>query len=232
MNKKTPLNLYAKIEHLIGFYQEYEKLYDKYLQIIASLNPKSILDFGCGNGRLLERLKECGFDALGIDLSCDMIQKALLKGVKAYQKDIEELSGNFELIIAVGDVLNYFNQNELNDILSKISSKLTPNGYFLADINTLHGFTHVADGLLIKEDDEYFLAVEANFQDKKLMTNFTLFEQNGEYYKKEQAVIEQYFHPLEYFKKLNLLHLKKTIPIRMFDEKTSDKSLMIFQKSP
>ncbi|MDR1285182.1 MAG: class I SAM-dependent methyltransferase [Campylobacteraceae bacterium] len=231
MNKKTPLNLYAKIEHLIGFYQEYERLYDTYLQIITSLNPKSVLDFGCGNGRLLERLKECGFDALGIDLSQDMIQRALTKGVKAYQKDIKELNGEFDLIIAAGDVLNYFDQNELNDVLNNISQKLTSKGYFLADINTLYGFAHVADGLLIKENDDCFLAVEANFQNKKLATKFTLFEKNNEYYNKEQAVIEQYFYPLEYFKKLNLFHLKRVIPIYMFDKENSDKNLMVFQKS-
>ncbi|MDR0408523.1 MAG: class I SAM-dependent methyltransferase [Campylobacteraceae bacterium] len=232
MNKKASLNLYAKIEPLIGFYQEYEGLYDKYLQIITSLKPKNILDFGCGNGRLLEKLKVSGFDAFGIDLSQDMIQKALLKGVKAYNKDIKELSGDFELIIAAADVLNYFDKSELNNILNEIFSKLAPKGYFLADINTLHGFRHVADGLLIKETDKRFLAVEADFQNKKLVTNFTLFEQNGEYYKKEQAVIEQYYYPLEYFKKLNILYLKKVISIRMFDKKIPDKNLMIFQKSP
>jgi SAM-dependent methyltransferase len=231
MNKETPLNLYAKIEPLIGFYQDYERLYDKYLQIITSLNPKNILDFGCGNGRLLEKLKERGFDAMGIDLSSDMVKKARLKGVRAYQKNIKELEGEFELIVAAADVLNYFNQEELSEVLHEISSKLAPKGYFLADINTLHGFTNVADGLLVKDNTDCFLAVEANFENKKLTTNFTLFEKNGEYYKKEQAVIEQYFYSLEHFKKLNFLHFKKAVPIYMFDEKTSDKSLMIFQKN-
>ncbi|MDR0579594.1 MAG: class I SAM-dependent methyltransferase [Campylobacteraceae bacterium] len=231
MNKETSLNLYAKIEPLIGFYQDYERLYNKYLQIINSLNPKNILDFGCGNGRLLERLKECNHKAIGIDLSLDMVEKALSKNVKAYQKDIKELEDKFELIIAAADVLNYLNQKELNEILDEISSRLTPKGYFLADINTLHGFANVAEGLLIKEEDSRFLAIEANFKNKKLSTKFTLFEQNDGYYKKEQAVIGQYFYPLEYFQKLKSLHLKKVIPIFMFDKKTSDKTLMLFQKS-
>jgi SAM-dependent methyltransferase len=231
MNKEISLNLYAKIEPLIGFYQDYERLYDKYLQIINSLNPKNILDFGCGSGRLLERLKENKHEAIGIDLSLDMVKKALLKNVKAYQKNIKELDDKFELIIAAADVLNYLNQKELNEILDEISLKLTPKGYFLADINTLHGFTNVAEGLLIKEKDNRFLAIEANFKNKKLSTNFTLFEQNNGYYEKEQAVIEQYFYPLEYFEKLKFLRIKRVIPIYIFDKKTSDKTLMLFQKN-
>ncbi|MDR2341640.1 MAG: class I SAM-dependent methyltransferase [Campylobacteraceae bacterium] len=231
MNREISLNLYAKIEPLIGFYQDYERLYDKYLQIINSLNPKNILDFGCGNGRLLERLKESKREAIGIDLSLDMVKKALLKNVKAYQKNIKELNDKFELIIAAADVLNYLNQKELNEVLDEISLKLTPKGYFLADINTLYGFTNVAEGLLIKEKDNCFLAIEANFKNKKLSTNFTLFEQNNGYYKKEQAVIEQYFYSLKYFEKLKSLQLKRVIPIYMFDKRTSDKTLMLFQKS-
>ncbi|MDR1554679.1 MAG: class I SAM-dependent methyltransferase [Campylobacteraceae bacterium] len=231
MNKKPSLDLYAKIEPLIGFYREYERLYNKYLQIVISLKPNNILDFGCGNGRLLEKLKEHKFDAVGIDLSSAMVEKALLRGVRAYQKNIKEVNENFDVIIASADVLNYLNKSELSEVLNEIFLKLTPKGYFLADINTLYGFTHVADGLLIKETKDCFLTVEANFQNKKLLTNFTFFEQNGEYYKKEQAIIEQYFYPLEYFKKLKLFRLKTHTPVYLFDRKTPDKNLMIFQKN-
>ncbi|MDR0762179.1 MAG: class I SAM-dependent methyltransferase [Campylobacteraceae bacterium] len=232
MSKEKALNLYAKIEPLIEFYQEYEELYDKYLKIITSINPKNILDFGCGNGRFLERLKELEIDAIGIDLSTNMVENALLKKVQVYKKDISELNNNrFELITATADVLNYFNKNELDNILHEIYLKLVPKGYLLADINTLYGFTHVAEGILVKERDEHFLTIEADFEEKKLSTKFTLFEKTNKYYEKEQAVIEQYFHSLDYFKKLNFLHLKQTVPVYMFDKNTPDKTLMILQKT-
>jgi len=40
------LDLYAKVEPFIGFYEEYEKLYDKYLELIEPLGVKKCLDIG------------------------------------------------------------------------------------------------------------------------------------------------------------------------------------------
>ena len=47
----NPLDLYAKIESLIGFDAQYEKLYQIYLHLLNSLHVKTILDVGCGNGK-------------------------------------------------------------------------------------------------------------------------------------------------------------------------------------
>jgi len=230
MNKEASLNLYAKIEPLIGFYDDYERLYDIYLKIITSLKPQKILDFGCGNGRLSQILTAKGFDTLGIDLSSDMIERALLRGVRAKQTDIKELEGEFDLIIAAADVLNYFDALTLDDILHTICQKLSPKGFLIADINTLHGFRYVAEGLLAKESESGFLVVDADFEDKELTTNFTFFEKSGEMYKKEAQTITQYFHTLEYFKKTDYFTLKQTLSVFLFDDKNADKTLMLLQK--
>jgi SAM-dependent methyltransferase len=230
MNKES-LDLYAKIEPLIGFYDDYERLYDIYLKTILGLKPKRILDFGCGNGRLLEILKNSGFEAVGVDLSPEMVKRASRRGVKAICGNINELNEEFDLIIAASDVLNYFDDLRLEEILFAVSNKLSQKGFFVADINTLYGFEHIAEGTLIKENESLFLAIEANFEDKKLMTNFTLFERSGDLYKKESQTIAQYFHSFERFKKIKYLTLKEAKNIFLFDAEYSDKILMIFQKN-
>ena len=59
------LDLYAKIEPLIGFYDEYEKLYDIYIEAISTYKPKKILDIGCGRGFMLEKLINLNYDVKG-----------------------------------------------------------------------------------------------------------------------------------------------------------------------
>ncbi len=80
------LDLYAKIEPLIGFYDEYEILYSSYLQLLYPLGVKSVLDIGCGNGKLLKLLEENDFNSFGIDRSEEMIKRSLSLGVKAEKK--------------------------------------------------------------------------------------------------------------------------------------------------
>jgi 2-polyprenyl-6-hydroxyphenyl methylase/3-demethylubiquinone-9 3-methyltransferase len=71
----------------IGFIQEY-----------AELAGKRVLDVGCGGGILTEGLAKLGADAMGIDLSQDLIDMAELHGLEAcvnahYQKiSAEELA--------------------------------------------------------------------------------------------------------------------------------------------
>jgi len=79
----TSLDLYAKIEPLIGFYDEYERLYSSYLQLLFPLHVKSVLDIGCGNGKLLKLLETNGYDAFGIERSKEMVNRAKKLGVQA-----------------------------------------------------------------------------------------------------------------------------------------------------
>lgn len=38
-----------------------------------------VLDLGCGTGELTRRLAACGYDMTGVDVSVDMLQKAMEK---------------------------------------------------------------------------------------------------------------------------------------------------------
>ncbi len=188
------LDLYAKIEPYIGFYDTYERLYSYYIKLLEDFDIKSVLDVGCGNGRMLEILSEAGYCAKGIDLSKKMVEIAKQRGVDAECKNISEITGKYDAIIAVADVLNYMDKKSLNKFLGYIKNALKKGGIFICDINTLHGFCDVADGTMVKEDDGLFLAIDAVFDGKVLDTNITLFEKDGELYKKYNGTILQYFY--------------------------------------
>ena len=43
------------------------------------INDGLVLDLGCGTGELTRRLAACGYDMTGVDVSVDMLQKAMEK---------------------------------------------------------------------------------------------------------------------------------------------------------
>jgi len=221
------LDLYAKIEPLIGFYDEYNELYSKYLDILKSLNVYNILDVGCGNGNFLRLLKDRNYKAQGIDRSKEMIKIARSLGVDAQNIELRDVEKKYDCVTAIGDVLNYMTKEELHKFFSEVKNSLGKNRYVVADINTLSGFQEVADGLLLKETEEQFLAIEANFEHEKLTTNITLFEKEKEKYKRYSNTILQYYHKLELFKNIEGFDLVSVFDISMFGD--SDKMILIFK---
>lgn len=222
------LDLYAKIEPLIGFYDEYEELYSSYLNILSSLHVKSILDIGCGNGKLLKLLEDNGYEAFGIERSQEMVHMAQKLGVKAEIKELSSLKeASFECALAVGDVLNYIPDSELDTFFSEVASVVRKDGYFLADINTVTGF-EVADGVMVKDFEDKFLSVEASYEDAILTTNITLFEKLNDHYQKHSGQVLQYFHSEERFKNLAQFELVSSSAISMFSDE-DEKLLMLFR---
>ncbi len=127
--------------------------------------------------------------------------------------------------------MNYMNPEELIVFFQEVARVLKKGGFFLGDINTLYGFEAVADGVMVKEEGEYFLSVDASFEKPILKTILTLFTCKEERYTKEQGVIFQYFHPTAFFKKLKNLKFYTSYPIMLFALDEADKTLMVLQKT-
>lgn len=229
-NIMNPLDLYAKIEPLIGFDEHYEKLYKIYLEWLQSLHVKSVLDVGCGNGKFLAHLQKSGLFARGIERSAYMVERALGLGVDASTQELSELAQNsFDCVVAIADVLNYIPTEALPHFFQDVSSVLKSGGYFLCDVNTLYGFESVADGVMSKETEAMFLCIEANFEAKQLHTNITLFEKEGDLYRKEQGSITQYYHSQTSLKKIGIFKFCTSKPVALFG-KEADKTIMLLQK--
>ncbi len=223
------LDLYAKIEPLIGFEEAYEALYQIYLDLLCDYDIKSILDVGCGNGNFLLHLQKI-YEAEGIDLSPRMVQIATQKGVNAYNKQISSVKENFDAIVAVGDVLNYLRRDELKDFLVEVTRVLSKGGIFICDVNTLHGFEEVTAGSMSVDFGEQFLSIDSEYLDGILTTEMTLFESlGGDCYKKEQDTILQFYHDRERIEDITALKLLKTKELGMFSDE-DDKTIFIFQK--
>jgi len=223
----TDLDLYAKIEPMIGFYDEYEELYKVYIKFLEDKKVKKILDIGCGNGNFLTHLKE--YDASGIDISLQMVEICKSKALSVEHKEIDEVDEKYDLVVAIADVLNYMDIEKLKDFLSHVPKKLNSGGFFICDINTPYGFEEVASGVMVSEDESGFLSVEADFIDEELFTEFTFFEKENSCYKKHQWSIKQYAHQVSDIAQNLDMKFIEVIDIKLFSDEFPDKSLIVFK---
>ncbi len=224
------LDLYSKVEHLLGIEESTAYLHTLYTEVLYNYEIKTLLDVGCGRGELMEKFQKFGIACDGIDLSDMMVQKAKEKGLSAEHKSICEVNKKYDAVVSVFDVLNFVSPDELEGFINCVYEVLNDDGIFVFDINTLHGFSNVAEGTMTQEEDDMFLAVDAVFEDNQLHTKFTLFEkQEDECYVKEQSTIVQYFHSLKIFKKLANFKVVQSAYLDLYDAK--DKALIVLKKA-
>ncbi|MDA7817528.1 class I SAM-dependent methyltransferase [Sulfurimonas sp.] len=224
----TNLDLYAKAEHLLGIEEATEALYDLYRSELSDLNPKTLLDVGCGRGGFMQRMISDGVTCKGVDLSSVMVDECVAQGLDAECIDVKDVDGKYDAIVSIFDVLNFLDNDSLLEFLDAVADRLNDDGVFIADINTLYGFSDVAEGTMSKDSGDEFLVVDAEFANDELNTQITMFEKNGDSYKKYQDIIIQHFHKIKVFQKLEKLKLVDKQTFSLYD--TEDKTLLIFKK--
>ncbi len=224
----TNLDLYAKAEHLLGIEEATEALYNLYRSELNDYKVKTLLDVGCGRGGFMQRMISDGVECKGIDLSQVMVDASKEKGLDAECIDIVDADGSYDAIVAIFDVLNFLDASSLKTFLDAVAGLLNDDGVFIADINTLYGFSDVAEGTMSSESEDEFLSVDAEFSNDELHTKFTLFEKQDLCYVKHQQTIVQYFHKIKTFQKLTSLKLIDKQTFSLYD--THDKTLLIFKK--
>ncbi len=223
------LNLYAKVEHLLGIEEATEALYDLYHSELEEYKVTTLLDVGCGRGGFMERMISDGIVCKGVDLSQVMVDACQAKGLDAVCMDAKEVTGSYDAIVSIFDVLNFMDEKTLVAFLNAMAERLNDNGVFIADINTLYGFSEVAEGSMSRDSEEKSLIVDAIFENDKLDTVLTLFEkqEDGRYVKYQETII-QYFHKIKIFQKLEKLRLVDKQTFSLYDRE--DKTLLIFKK--
>jgi len=226
------LDLYAKVEDLLGVKEASPRLYAHYLLFLQTLDFHTLLDVGCGSGDFLVQMQK-SLDiptVKGIDLSPLMVVKTKAQGIEASCIDIYELKGQYPVITAVFDMLNYLDKETLKKFLACISSHLEEGGIFLCDINTLYGFEEVAVGSFIVDDNERFLTIDSDFEDNIYEGNFTLFEKEETHFKKSQETIKQYFYSVEEIIEYSGLELLVNDEVFLYELEECDKRFLVFKQ--
>ena len=225
------LNLYSKVEDLLGVNEVTPTLYSYYFLTLDRLQFNSLLDIGCGRGEFLAQAKERfpSIELMGIDLSPLMVKQTQKRGVEAKCIDICRLNRKFKIITAIFDMVNYLDDNELIDFLQCVESSLKDGGYFICDINTLYAFEEIAVGSFIKDSGDRFVTIDSFFEDNEYYSEFTLFERVGDVFKKSKESITQYYHRVERLIELTNLKLIENSFISVYGDEP-EKHYLVFKK--
>jgi len=101
---------------------------NKIQEYLKGLNPKKILDLGCGKGRISKRFIKEGCKIVCVDK--DDFSKFLPKHINFIQKDIKDFNirENFNLIIS-SMVLHFLLKEEAIKIIKEMKNKVPLGGY-------------------------------------------------------------------------------------------------------
>lgn len=116
---------------------------------VFSYGPRSVLDGGCGTGRVAIELARHGLDVVGIDLDQDMIGLARAKAPELtwVQADLGELDlpTRFDAVVLAGNVIPYVASDRRQATVIACARHLAPGGRLIAGFQLLEGGPTVAD---------------------------------------------------------------------------------------
>jgi len=227
-----PLDLYARVEDLLGVKEAAPDLYAHYLLSLQERDFSSLLDVGCGNGDFIRQMQGAFPHAQfhGIDLSVEMVRRARKQGVEAEAIDLCEVSGRYDVITAVFDVLNYLEPPQLKRFGDCLRDRLNPGGVFLCDITSLYGFDVIASGAFQAEDENRFVAIDADFDGEHYTSKFVLFEREGEQWLRSDAAIDQRYYAVDALADLLGMNIAVSEPVSLYGEE-ADKIFMVMRPS-
>ncbi|WP_447553594.1 class I SAM-dependent methyltransferase [Vreelandella sp. EE22] len=103
--------------------------------LVKLLSPQAgqrILDLGCGDGELTERLMTLGADVTGIDSSEEMVEAALQRGVNAKRIDAYQLPFDQEFDAVFSNAALHW-MLDPQTVLACVKRALKPGGRFVAE---------------------------------------------------------------------------------------------------
>ncbi len=232
MANSYALDLYGEVEDLLKLDSSTQKLHSIYLKKLNKVKFNSLLDIGSGNGNFLLKVKKRykNIDIMGIEKSPYMRKISLKKGVSVYSS-LDEIDREFDIAVAIFDMVNYLSFKELKEFFEKLYLKLNKNGLFFFDITSFLGFRNIAVGNYIAKDKDRFLTIESFFSNRVYKSYFTLFKRDKEdRYIKKEASIYQYYYPLSFFHSLDNWHLISYEKIYLYSNHFFDKYLILLKK--
>ena len=218
--------------------QDYEKWADYIEEIFKKhkVNPKLVLDLGCGTGSITNILAKRGYDMIGVDLSPDMLNVARDKAAEENLdvlylcQDIREfeLYGTVDAIICTLDVLNYITDaKDLEQVFALVKNYLNPDGIFIFDINTEHKLKNIlGNNTFINDENGIFYTWENEFKENISEQFLTFFVEttDGLYERFEENHIQRAYTTEEIRKILTDNGLSTEAEYKLFTFDTPDRN--------
>ena len=110
---------------------------------IQSLKPRSVLDAGCGTGRVARELARRGLDVVGVDIDPAMLDTAREKAPHLDWRlgDLAtiDLGRTFDCIAMAGNVMIFVTLGTEGTVLSNLARHLAPGGLLVSGFQLMGG---------------------------------------------------------------------------------------------
>lgn len=134
--------------------------------------PATVLDAGCGTGRIARELARRGVDVVGVDLDDTMLSTARRKAPDlAWQcADLAsiDLGRTFDVILLAGNVMIFLTPGSESAVVSNLARHLAPGGRLVAGFSLRPGQLSAADHDRFAEASGLFLAERWSTWDRQL----------------------------------------------------------------
>jgi SAM-dependent methyltransferase len=118
--------------------------------LIESYGPKSVLDAGCGTGRVAIELSRRGHRVAGVDLDPSMLAEARRKApeLEWVEADLADPAWSFdqpfELVVLAGNVLIFVAPGTEDRVIANLARQVAPGGRLIAGYSLRAGGFDVA----------------------------------------------------------------------------------------
>ena len=120
--------------------------------LIGRFEPASVLDGGCGTGRVAIELDRRGIDVVGVDVDAPMLDAARAKapGITWVQADLATFSTDrrFDVVALPGNVMIFVAPGREGAVVANLAAHLAPGGRLIA------GFQLRSRGLDLRAYDQ------------------------------------------------------------------------------
>ena len=105
-------------------------------EFVQRFAPASVLDAGCGTGRVGRELARRGLDVVGVDIDPEMLDTARRKapGVNWRLADLAtvDLARSFDAIVMAGNVMIFLQPGTESAVVANMARHLQPDGLLIA----------------------------------------------------------------------------------------------------
>jgi SAM-dependent methyltransferase len=160
------------------------------------LSAGTVVELGCGTGRLARHLSQRGYDVIGIDslkhmttLARKSASAAKFRVASVWNSHIPSCGA----VIAVGEVLNYqfdgtVTLSKLHTLFERVYRAVLPGGLFVFDLLHRLQNSRKRTSRLFTEGPDWFIALEKQESPGALVRTITAFRWVGGRYRKVKEV--------------------------------------------